>query len=86
MPLSEKIGKIRKSGDVLVIIGGEKVPMEVYHAADHNLAIGNQPHSEVAALAIFLHEYFGGKELDRKFRDAKISLIPQKCGKKTLNL
>ena len=34
------------------VVGAEKVPPEVYQAADFNVAVGNQPHSEVAALAI----------------------------------
>ncbi|MBS3060911.1 MAG: tRNA (cytidine(56)-2'-O)-methyltransferase [DPANN group archaeon] len=63
--------------DMLVIIGGQKVPGEVYQLADYNIAIGNQPHSEVAALAVFLNvlqpvpDFSGGKKI-----------IPQKRGKK----
>jgi tRNA (cytidine56-2'-O)-methyltransferase len=84
MPLSEKIGKIRKSKDLLVIIGGEKVPSEVYHAVDYNVAVGSQPHSEVAALAVFLHEYFGGSELSFGFPGARIGVVPDERGKKTI--
>jgi len=85
LPLQKEIGKIRKSRNVLVVIGGEKVPMEVYHAVDYNIGVTSQPHSEVAALGIFLNEYSRGKCLDRKFKDAKISLVPQKCGKKIIS-
>jgi len=81
LPIETKIAKIRGRGDVLVIIGGEKVPGEVYHSVDYNLAITNQPHSEVAALAIFLHEYFRGKELKRKF-GGRLKIVPQEHGKK----
>ncbi len=51
--------------DLMVIVGAEKVPREVFKLSDYNIAIGNQPHSEIAALAIFLDRYFNGKELDR---------------------
>jgi tRNA (cytidine56-2'-O)-methyltransferase len=44
--------RLRKESKVLVIIGAEKVPQEAYKLADYNIAIGNQPHSEIAALAI----------------------------------
>jgi tRNA (cytidine56-2'-O)-methyltransferase len=84
LPLGESIGRIRKSRDVMVIVGGEKVPSEVYQKADYNVAVGNQPHSEVAALAIFLHEYSQGKELPGKFTGAKIRVIPCERGKKTV--
>src|SRR6266511_729228 len=45
--------RLRKESKVLVIIGAEKVPREVFELADYNIAISNQPHSEIAALAIF---------------------------------
>ena len=67
---------LREGKDILVVIGGEKVPKEVYHLADYNISIGNQPHSEVAALAIFLDRLFEGKTLYRDYPDAKIKVIP----------
>lgn len=69
--------------DVLVVVGGEKVPSELYDMVDYNLAVGRQPHSEVAALAVFLHDLFGGDELGREFDGAEIEVVPQKRGKKT---
>ncbi len=81
MPIQKEIGKIRKKRNVLVIIGGEKVPFDIYHKAHWNISVTNQPHSEVAALAVFLDKYFSGKELDKKFGKAKIQLVPQEKGK-----
>ncbi len=86
MPVEKKIGKIRKHRNALVVVGSEKVPFEAYQMADYNIAVTNQPHSEVAALAIFLHEYFRGKELGKKFKKAKIRIIPQERGKKVIEL
>ncbi len=83
LPLKKEIGRIRKTKNLLLVIGGEKVPMEVYHAVDYNIAVTGQPHSEVAALGIFLYEYTQGKE--KKFRNAKMKLVPQKCGKKIIS-
>ncbi|MBI2583098.1 MAG: tRNA (cytidine(56)-2'-O)-methyltransferase [Candidatus Aenigmarchaeota archaeon] len=82
MPVQKVIRRIRKKKNILVIIGGEKVPPQVYQEADFNIAVTGQPHSEVAALAIFLHEYFRGKELGKKFRGAKLKIKPQSRGKK----
>jgi len=84
LPIKKQISKIRKNKNILVIVGSEKVPAEVYHLADYNIAVTNQPHSEVAALSIFLHEYFKSKELDKKFKKAKIRIVPQPCGKKVI--
>lgn len=83
---SDVLQRIKNSGkDVLVIVGSKKVPKEFFseRVSDLNAAVGNQPHSECAALAVFLDRFFEGKELTKKFRDAKIRIIPQKRGKET---
>ena len=81
LELQKEISKIRRNKKILVIIGSEKVPPEVYHLADVNLSVTSQPHSEIAALSLFLHEYFQGKEMNLKFKNAKITVKPAKIGK-----
>lgn len=81
-PFKKKIAKIRKEKNILMLVGSGKVPGQVYMVSDYNLAIGSQPHSEVAALAVFLHEYYKGK--DKKFTKVKIKIIPQARGKKVI--
>jgi tRNA (cytidine56-2'-O)-methyltransferase len=70
--------------DILVIVGSQKVPSEFFSekVSDFNVAIGNQPHSECASLAVFLDRLFEGKELKKRFKNAKVKIIPQKRGKK----
>lgn len=70
--------------DVMIIIGSQKVPNEFYfpETSDFNVAIGNQPHSECASLAVFLDRFLNGKELAAEFENSKIRIIPQKNGKK----
>jgi tRNA (cytidine56-2'-O)-methyltransferase len=75
---------LSQNKDILVVVGGEKVPSWLYYESDYNIAIGNQPHSEVAALAIFLDRLFKGKELTREFHNSKLVVIPQKRGKKVV--
>ncbi len=67
---------------VLIIVGSEKVERWYYENADYNLAVGNQPHSEVSALALFLDRLFDGMELKTEFPDATYKIIPQERGKK----
>lgn len=81
LPVQKTITKIRKHKNLLIVVGGEKVPGEVYEHADYNIAVSSQPHSEVSGLAVVLHEYFKGKELDKKFPNAKIKLRPAARGK-----
>lgn len=80
MPVGEKVPEVRGE-DLLVVIGAEKVPGEVYELADFNVAIGNQPHSEIAALAVFLDRLFDGEELKREYSGAEKKIIPSESGK-----
>ncbi len=68
--------------NILIVIGASKVPKEVYAIADMNIAVGNQPHSEIAALAIFLDRLYRGKELGYSFQNAKMKIIPSPHGKR----
>ena len=69
--------------DVMVMIGSQKVPSEFFSKefSDYNIAIGGQPHSEVAALAVFLDRLFEGRELSKKFEHAKIEVLHSPRGK-----
>ena len=83
LPLEKTIGRVRKENRLLVIFGGEKVPIDVYHQSDWNISVTGQPHSEVAALALFLDRYFQGRELSLSFK-GKLKVVPQERGKKVL--
>ena len=82
--LEKSINKIDKKKDLLVIVGAEKVPPQIYELADFNISVGNQPHSEVAALAIFLDRYTDGKWQKKKF-NGKIEILPCDKGKKVIS-
>jgi tRNA (cytidine56-2'-O)-methyltransferase len=83
--INEKIKEIKELNQkILVIIGAEKVPKEVYLLADYNIAIGNQPHSEIAALAIFLDRIFEGNEFNKSFLDERMKIIPSDKGKNVI--
>lgn len=66
---------------ILVIIGAEKSPKEIYYLADYNISIGNQPHSEIAALAVFLDRLFEGKQFNKEFPNGNMKIIPSCRGK-----
>lgn len=81
--IDELIDEIRNlDKDLLIVVGAEKVPKFFYEESDYNIAIGHQPHSEVAALAIFLDRLYRGKELYLTFPGAKIVIEPSPRGKR----
>jgi len=84
LPLQDTISEIREHKKVLLIVGSQKVERAVYDMAEYNVSITSQPHSEIAALAVFLHEYFKGEKQGRRLKGAKIGLVPQAHGKKTV--
>ena len=79
--IQDKIKEINSDkSDLLIIVGSEKVPWDAYELSDWNVGVTNQPHSEVAALAITL-EKLNRKSLDVKFKGAKIKVNPCCKGK-----
>ena len=81
--LPNVIDEIRECENILVAVGSEKVPAEMYDLADWNVAVGNQPHSEVAALAIFLDRLFMGRQLVEEF-EGGLKIVPSPHGKQVL--
>ncbi len=73
--------KIKSEEKILIIVGAEKVPREAYDYADYNVAIGNQPHSEISALAVLLDRILQGNYLEKKFLGGQREIIPTKKGK-----
>lgn len=69
-----------KGPDLLVVVGAEKVPREVYELADVNVSVGNQPHSEIAALAVLMHRLTDDDTLYRDL-DGRLTVLPNPRGK-----
>lgn len=82
-PLETRIGELARRRRLLVVVGGAKVPPELYRRADWNIAIGAQPHSEVSALAVLL-DRLGGIPEAKLRRGARRRIVPQAHGKRVL--
>jgi tRNA (cytidine56-2'-O)-methyltransferase len=82
--LEKVVDHIDTDRNLLIIVGAEKVPPYFYEIADINVSVGNQPHSEVAALALFL-DRFTKAAWQRKNFHGNIQIIPSVKGKKVLS-
>tara|TARA_Y100000994_G_scaffold175941_1_gene145170 strand:+ start:638 stop:1180 length:543 start_codon:yes stop_codon:yes gene_type:complete len=80
-PFRQAIPKIRRDRPLIIVVGGAKVPGDVYKICQHNVAVGNQPHSEVAALALFMDAWFGESGSERSFKDARLVIEGVNGGK-----
>ncbi len=83
-PLEKAVERIPDE-DMLVIVGAEKVPPEAYELADFNVAVTNQPHSEVASLTIFLDRITEARWSSSSFEGPKI-IVPTRDGKVVINM
>ncbi|NYZ74588.1 tRNA (cytidine(56)-2'-O)-methyltransferase [Candidatus Micrarchaeota archaeon] len=81
LALPDVLPAIKSRGKILVVVGSEQVPREIYELADFNVSITNQPHSEVAALAMTLDRLMEGKELEPHDFGGRIRIVPSARGK-----
>jgi tRNA (cytidine56-2'-O)-methyltransferase len=78
--LSRVLPRLRAQDELLLVVGGAKVPPKLYGAATFNVSVGSQPHSEVAALAVVLAELLGLPG-SRAFPGARQRIVPTARGK-----
>jgi tRNA (cytidine56-2'-O)-methyltransferase len=84
MPLQDEVADLRNLEKLLLVVGGPKVPGKVYRESDYNIAVTSQPHSEIAALAIALHEIQSGEELKSAFEKSRLRILPSPKGKRVV--
>jgi tRNA (cytidine56-2'-O)-methyltransferase len=79
-PLARLLPRLRRERELLLVVGGAKVPPRLYGAATFNVSVGSQPHSEVAAVAVVLAELLGLPGA-RPFPGARQRIVPSARGK-----
>ncbi len=82
LPVQDVVPALKSCDKLLIIVGSEQVPGEIYALSDYNVSVTSQPHSEVAALAIILDRLMEGRELAGFDFQGKISIIPSERGKR----
>ncbi len=80
-PHEQAISQIPTDRPLAVVVGGAKVGKEYYEVCQHNVAVGNQPHSEVAALAVFMAAFLGGMPGANQFSGGQLEIRPSSRGK-----
>jgi tRNA (cytidine56-2'-O)-methyltransferase len=84
--VADELRAAHRETPLLAVVGAEKVSFDVYERADWNVAVTNQPHSEVAGLAVFLDRLFEGRELDARWPGAERRVVPQATGKRVVDV
>ncbi len=75
-PLQDKNYILRTYKNMLLIVAqaDKSKDKNISKIADFNISVSSQPHCGTAAIAIFLHEYYEGRELAMHFENAKYKL------------
>ena len=81
LPLGSRLPRLARRRQVLLVVGGAKVPPELYRRATFNIAVGHQPHSEVAAVAVMLERLLGVPKPVRP-GGAPLRVVPTARGKR----
>jgi tRNA (cytidine56-2'-O)-methyltransferase len=83
LPLETVLPRLVRAPRLLLVVGGAKVPAELYRISTYNVAVGHQPHSEVAAAAVAL-ERIRGLPGPRAPRGARQRVVPSARGKRVV--
>ncbi len=75
LPFSKVSSIIKTYKNLVVIISTDGARGAAAHS-DFNVSISTQPHVSISALAIFLHEFYSGRELAMHFENAKYRVVP----------
>ena len=84
-PLDRVAPRLRRARHVLAVVGGAKVPADLYRLCTVNVAVGNQPQSEVGALALFLDRVHGPPR-PGTWSGATRRIVPRARGKEVVTV
>ena len=82
--INDLVPSLQKEEKILIVVGAEKVPREIYDFADYNVSIGHQPHSEISALAVLLDRIQNGNQFLTRFKNPNRKIIASKKGKNVM--
>ncbi len=76
IPLRKMTYRINTYKNILLIATTSESTKAVYTNADFNISISSQPHTCGSSLAVFLHDFYHGRELAMHFENAESKVVP----------
>lgn len=79
-PLQSHMYALKTYKNIVLVVSLKENLQAVHKIVDFNLSVSSQQHCAVAAIAIFLHEFYNGRELAMHFENAKYKMVPTDGG------
>lgn len=79
-PMQNVLYTMKTYRNLLLIVTDTEAVTSMFSNADFCISITDQPHSTSAAIAVFLHAFFSGRELAMHFENARYKVIPSERG------
>lgn len=73
-PLQNKMYSLRTYKNIVLIVPLKEKKQQMQSVSDFDISITSQPHCGAAAIAIFLHEFYSGRELAMHFENPKYKI------------
>jgi tRNA (cytidine56-2'-O)-methyltransferase len=77
VPLQTKSYTLKTYKNLVLIVTLKDEVDAIHKIADFNISVSSQPHCSAAAIAIFLHDFYNGRELAMHFENAEYKLVPK---------
>ncbi len=77
VPINKVKYSLKTYKNIMLIVTQTEAFKNLYKAVDFNVSITTQPHCTTAAVAVFLHTFYEGRELAMHFENAKYKVIPE---------
>lgn len=75
-PIQNKRSTLKTYKNILLIVTPHNETSKMHEMSSFNISVSSQPHCSAAAVAIFLHEFYDGRELAMHFENAKLKVVP----------
>ena len=80
MPLNKLTYMLNTYKNIILLVSSTEASSSLHGIADFNVSVTDQPHCSSAAIAVFLHSFYRGRELAMHFENAKYRVIPREHG------
>jgi tRNA (cytidine56-2'-O)-methyltransferase len=80
VPLHKLTYMLNTYKNIMLIVSPISTSPKLHNLADFNVSVTDQPHCSSAAIAVFLHEFYRGRELAVHFENAKYKVLPKEHG------